>query len=173
MSIESTQEPTRVEKLFGRRKDRRGIDWNDERVETLKRMRAAGYSARQTAIEIGCSRGAVLGKAKRLGLAVPTKSSITRQQRIAEPVALQRRPQMDDRQEPLGCRYIEKDPKEPDWEFCQRTKPRGSSFCPFHHDIVWHKAVWKPGKHDKRQFNGRRSLMAMGSGGRYKKPTVD
>ncbi len=36
------QNTTRVEKLFGKRKDKRGIDWNTERVDTLV---AKGWTA--------------------------------------------------------------------------------------------------------------------------------
>lgn len=36
-------------------------------------------------------------------------------------------------QEPVGCLWIEGDPMEPDWRYCQQPKKEGSSFCPEHH----------------------------------------
>ena len=45
------------------------MSWNDERVETLKRMWAEGASASQIAKELGqVTRNAVIGKVHRLGL---------------------------------------------------------------------------------------------------------
>lgn len=45
------------------------MSWNDERVETLKRMWADGASASQIAKELGqVTRNAVIGKVHRLGL---------------------------------------------------------------------------------------------------------
>ena len=51
--------------------------WTEERTETLKRLWAAGRSARQIADELGdgVTRNAVIGKANRLGLSTPTKKA--------------------------------------------------------------------------------------------------
>jgi GcrA cell cycle regulator len=51
------------------------MSWNDERVETLKRLWAEGHSASQIATELGgITRNAVIGKVHRLGLAGRAKS---------------------------------------------------------------------------------------------------
>jgi GcrA cell cycle regulator len=51
------------------------MGWNDERVETLKRLWADGLSASQIAAELGgITRNAVIGKVHRLGLAARAKS---------------------------------------------------------------------------------------------------
>jgi GcrA cell cycle regulator len=54
------------------------MSWNDERVETLKRLWAEGLSASQIATELGgITRNAVIGKVHRLGLAGRAKSPAT------------------------------------------------------------------------------------------------
>jgi GcrA cell cycle regulator len=46
------------------------MSWNDERVETLKKLWAEGFSASQIAAQLGgVTRNAVIGKVHRLGLA--------------------------------------------------------------------------------------------------------
>src|SRR5258705_9690362 len=54
------------------------MSWNDERVETLKRLWAEGLSASQIATELGgITRNAVIGKVHRLGLSGRPKSPNT------------------------------------------------------------------------------------------------
>jgi len=54
------------------------MSWNDERVETLKRLWAEGLSASQIATELGgITRNAVIGKVHRLGLSGRAKSPTT------------------------------------------------------------------------------------------------
>src|SRR6516165_12541650 len=51
------------------------MSWNDERVETLKKLWAEGFSASQIAAELGgVTRNAVIGKVHRLGLSGRAKS---------------------------------------------------------------------------------------------------
>ena len=46
------------------------MSWNDERVETLKKLWSEGFSASQIAAQLGgVTRNAVIGKVHRLGLA--------------------------------------------------------------------------------------------------------
>ena len=52
------------------------MSWNDERVETLKKLWSEGFSASQIAAQLGgVTRNAVIGKVHRLGLAARAKSS--------------------------------------------------------------------------------------------------
>lgn len=119
------------------------IEWTDERVEILTKMYAGGeHTTREIAIELGDEslRNAVIGKANKLGLSRPTKSSVTRNARKAEREAvikLDTRPRSTNWQEPVGCRFIEKDPRDPDWEFCQREQDVGQSYCGFHHQLAY------------------------------------
>jgi GcrA cell cycle regulator len=56
------------------------MSWTDERIETLKALWAAGYSAAKIAEQLrGCTRNAVIGKLHRLNLTTsyaPTRSTI-------------------------------------------------------------------------------------------------
>ena len=46
------------------------MSWNDERVETLKKLWSEGFSASQIAAQLGgITRNAVIGKVHRLGFA--------------------------------------------------------------------------------------------------------
>ena len=45
------------------------MKWTEEQTRTLKKLWGTGISARQIAVEIGKSRGAVIGRANRIGLA--------------------------------------------------------------------------------------------------------
>lgn len=47
--------------------------WTDERVAMLRELRAIGWTSPQMARYFGIGRGAVLGKARRLGIPTPNK----------------------------------------------------------------------------------------------------
>ena len=50
------------------------MSWNDERVNTLKKLWAEGHSASQIAKQLGgVTRNAVIGKVHRLGLSAPPR----------------------------------------------------------------------------------------------------
>jgi GcrA cell cycle regulator len=64
------------------------MSWNDERVETLKKLWAQGLSASTIAGELGgITRNAVIGKVHRLGLAGRAKSPAAGTQRPRKPRA--------------------------------------------------------------------------------------
>lgn len=46
-----------------------GAEWSDRRIGTLARMAAEHHTAAEVAVQLGISRSAVLGKARRLGIA--------------------------------------------------------------------------------------------------------
>jgi hypothetical protein len=45
------------------------MEWTEEETRTLKKLWGTGISARQIAVEIGRTRGAIIGRANRIGLA--------------------------------------------------------------------------------------------------------
>jgi len=55
--------------------------WTDERIALLTKMRGNGISFGKIANAVGLSRNACIGKAQRLGLAVPVKESRERKLR--------------------------------------------------------------------------------------------
>ena len=47
------------------------MEWTEEETRTLKKLWGTGISARQIAVEIGRTRGAIIGRANRMGLSKP------------------------------------------------------------------------------------------------------
>lgn len=127
------------------------MEWTDERVELLKEMWTAGYSARQIAEKLGgTTRNAVIGKANRLGLSKPTKSAITRKQKREA-----QRPPVVEIPGPgatllnltsTTCRWPQGHPGEPGFAFCGARTAPGQPYCPYHASIAYQS----PNK-DRRQ----------------------
>lgn len=117
------------------------VDWTDERVDTLSRLWREGYTARQIAEELGgeVTRNAVIGKANRLGLSKPSKSSVSRQQRRQ-----QRDTTVRKLEAPVGqratiftltastCRWPIGDPGDVDFHFCGAKCSSGNPYCDYH-----------------------------------------
>lgn len=60
--------------------------WTDERIEKLKKYWADGLSAGQIAARLsGVSRNAVIGKARRIGLAIHVNAVVDRERKPAAP----------------------------------------------------------------------------------------
>lgn len=73
-------------------------DWTEERVETLKKLWADGYSASQIAMQLrGVTRNAVVGKVHRLGL--PARPTTSRRKR--------HRPRLHSAVKPMAVRAAE------------------------------------------------------------------
>jgi GcrA cell cycle regulator len=117
------------------------VDWTEERVETLARLWGDGHTARQIADALGegVTRNAVIGKANRLGLSKPTKSSVTRHQRKAE-----REHKVQPLRPPVTegasifnltnstCRWPNGDPGDDDFHFCAAQCDVGQPYCEYH-----------------------------------------
>jgi GcrA cell cycle regulator len=87
------------------------MSWTKERVETLRKLWADGYSASQCANEIGMSRNAVIGKVHRLGISERTKGEISRpkkSEKVSAPkqIATPKKPA-----KPIGKQYVERPPR--------------------------------------------------------------
>ncbi len=134
------------------------MEWTDERVARLKELWAQGYSARQIAEELGgVTRNAVIGKANRMGLSKPTKSSITRQRKREEgervrPVAEEAVIVTPDSGVSIltlttaTCRWPIGHPGEEDFFFCgARTKP-GQPYCEAHSRLAYQTPTPKEAK---------------------------
>ena len=138
--------------------------WPPERDEQLRALWAAGWSAGKIAKELtGVSRCAVIGRARRMGLARRNRQPVHRVERAKprhrpkprERIKMQliRGPEPPPAPAPLPpqckpvhfmdlanhhCRY-------PLWEdgsdwsermFCGATAQEGSSWCPYHHELT-------------------------------------
>lgn len=122
------------------------MDWTDASIEQLRELWVAGFSAREIADRLGegATRNAVIGKANRMGLSKPTKSSITRRQkREAHEQEVQAAVQMP----PGGatvltltgssCRWPVGHPGEAHFHFCGSKTAPGQPYCDQHARLAY------------------------------------
>lgn len=43
--------------------------------------------------------------------------------------------------DPVGCRWIDGDPRSPDWRFCQKATAPGRSYCPHHAERAYKRVT--------------------------------
>lgn len=122
------------------------MDWTDARVEQLRELWVAGFSAREIAERLGdgATRNAVIGKANRLGLSKPTKSSITRRQKTE---ARAQEMHVATQMPPGGatvltlttssCRWPVGHPGEPHFHFCGAKTTPGQPYCEQHARLAY------------------------------------
>ena len=117
------------------------VDWCVDRVDLLTELWQSGHSARQIAERLGdgITRNAVIGKANRLGLSKPSKSSVTRQQRQKERAekVLSLKPPIDQGATIFSltastCRWPIGDPGDLDFHFCGAKSKVGQPYCEYH-----------------------------------------
>ncbi|MBL7045751.1 MAG: global cell cycle regulator GcrA-like protein [Parcubacteria group bacterium] len=133
--------------------------WTDERVAKLEMCWAdKDYSAARIAKEMRketgeqLSREAVAGKANRLGLSKPTKSSVTRQQRQEERTekVLELQPPADQGATIFSltartCRWPIGDPRDTDFHFCGADSKTGQPYCDYHAAMAYRPPKAKGG----------------------------
>ena len=112
------------------------MKWTAENIATLTRLWEEGQSARAIALALGdnLSRNAVIGKARRLGLAKrpsPIGSPIgaAGKKKPTEPAPKQIGPR--DIRDGL-CRWPFGDPKKPEFHFCGKPCDSTKSYCTEH-----------------------------------------
>lgn len=133
------------------------MEWSPETIDVLTRMWRAGHTAREISeyLGAGCTRNAVIGKANRLGLSQPTRSSVTRQQnRQAREAALSR-------EQPTVvaspgatiltlttscCRWPIGDPGTPSFRFCGARAVAGQPYCEAHARMAYQPASSQKGQ---------------------------
>lgn len=126
------------------------MSWTEEKCERLKELRAAGTSFSICAEEIGCSRNAAIGKARRLSLgpfAREVDPGLRRPRivrpRVSKPRALPPSPLITKGEvsllalESYHCRY----PFDGGL-FCGRQKSRGA-YCEYHGGLCYLSSGWK------------------------------
>ena len=138
------------------------MDWSEDRVSVLRDLWTSGFSARQIAERLGegCTRNSVIGKANRLGLSQPTRSSLTRrqkqrerqQQREQPPIRPPRLPESLPPPLPVSpgatilslttstCRWPLGDPISPDFRFCGGNAKPGQPYCEAHARMAYQPA---------------------------------
>ncbi|MDC3143583.1 GcrA family cell cycle regulator [Pelagibacteraceae bacterium] len=131
------------------------MSWTHERIEQLKKLWEAGYTASNIASELGgITRNAVIGKAHRLGLSGRMKSkskvssvSIVRKRKI--PVNKNSKIiELTTSVEPMNptsfadikdglCRWPLGEPEDLDFKFCGRKCAEGMIYCTEHHSLAY------------------------------------
>lgn len=135
------------------------VEWTNELVDRLKQLWREGYSARQITEKLNelfqpaegdeVTRNAVIGKANRLGLSKPSKSSVTRrknyEEKTAAEKALELKPPVDEGATIFSltvsrCRWPIGNPGDLDFHFCgsKATKDRRTNaYCDYHAAIAY------------------------------------
>ena len=131
------------------------MSWTHERIEQLKKLWEAGYTASNIATELGgITRNAVIGKAHRLGLSGRMKSKSK-----VSSVAIVRKRKMPVNKnskiielttsvEPMNptsfadikdglCRWPLGEPEDLDFKFCGRKCAEGMIYCTEHHSLAY------------------------------------
>ena len=131
------------------------MSWTHERIEQLKKLWEAGYTAINIATELGgITRNAVIGKAHRLGLSGRMKSkskvssvSIVRKRKM--PVNKNSKIiELTTSVEPMNptsfadikdglCRWPLGEPEDLDFKFCGRKCAEGMIYCTEHHSLAY------------------------------------
>ena len=131
------------------------MSWTHERIEQLKKLWEAGYTASNIASELGgITRNAVIGKAHRLWLSGRMKSkskvssvSIVRKRRM--PVNKNSKIiELTTSVEPMNptsfadikdglCRWPLGEPEDLDFKFCGRKCAEGMIYCTEHHSLAY------------------------------------
>ena len=120
------------------------MSWTEERIEDLRRLWDAGYSASAIGKQIGMSKNAVIGKAHRLGLrARPSpirrnapKQILTPRIRLEEPRTEPAPPPPPVRPRRIArgatCLWPIGDPSDKDFHFCGEPVAEGKPYCTDH-----------------------------------------
>ncbi len=116
------------------------MEWTHERVETLTRLWAEGFSARQIADKLGgITRNAVIGKAHRLNL----RRGVERNVAPPEPVAPPPPPREEPVPEPRAdfkswmCRWPTHDSGKFGLFICGKTCQPGRHYCAEHLTLAY------------------------------------
>jgi GcrA cell cycle regulator len=122
------------------------MDWTDASIQQLQELWVAGFSAREIAERLGegATRNAVIGKANRMGLSKPTKSSITRRQkRETQEQEVQAAKQMPPGGATIltltgsSCRWPVGHPGEAHFHFCGAKTTPGQPYCGQHARLAY------------------------------------
>ena len=98
-------------------------EWTSERVEELTKLWATGLSASEIGRRLGITKNAVVGKVRRLNLAMRRA-----------PVLPKRRPNVVtlDRLKSNQCSWPEGEPGQPEFRFCGKSALANKPYCEEH-----------------------------------------
>ena len=151
------------------------MSWTHDRIEQLKKLWEAGYTASSIATELGgITRNAVIGKAHRLGLSGRMKSkskissvSIVRKRKIPNNKNSKVIELTTTATEPMNpvsfanikdglCRWPIGEPEDIDFKFCGRKCDEGMTYCTEHHTLAYQPL------HQARQKRASRKRFKIG-----------
>jgi GcrA cell cycle regulator len=121
------------------------FSWDEQSVEALRRMvRVEGKTFEAIGRELGISKNACIGKARRLGIEPTAETPLNQRQkgqRLPPLSASVRWAALDAMFPPKGhCVYPIGDPQEADFHFCgDAVRTPGESYCAEHHRICWQR----------------------------------
>lgn len=127
------------------------MEWTEERVARLRELWEEGLSARQIAEGLGgITRNAVIGKANRMGLSKPTKSSMTRKQNRQEVKPVLAPPvtggatilQLSSN----SCRWPLGDPGDENFRYCGAPASQSAPYCEYHARLAYQPASSRDSK---------------------------
>ena len=103
-------------------------EWTTDRVEQLTKLWATGLSASEIGRQLGITKNAVVGKVRRLNLAMRRAPSIPKRQ--PNIVTL-------DRLTSTQCLWPEGEPGESSFRFCGKVAVMGKPYCENHCAIAY------------------------------------
>jgi len=103
--------------------------WTEVLVRRLTALWRSGKSAREIAVEMGVPKGAVVGKAHRLGL--PAKTRVLHEKGIAAAGVMM---------PTQGCLWPLERPGEPRFRFCGAPVVEGKPYCLEHAERAYRRA---------------------------------
>lgn len=104
-----------------------GHQWTSERVAQLSKMWATGLSASEIGRRLGITKNSVIGKARRLDLAMrrapalPSKPKIVTLERLTSTM----------------CCWPDGDPGKPEFRFCGVPAVNGKPYCATHCSLAY------------------------------------
>ena len=104
------------------------FEWTDERVEELKKLWDSGLSASEIGRHMGITKNAVVGKVRRLDLAM---------RRAPAPVKIEANVVTLDRLSANMCSWPVGEPGDPNFRFCGEPAIHGKPYCQPHCDIAY------------------------------------
>ncbi|MDP6172868.1 MAG: GcrA family cell cycle regulator [Rhodospirillales bacterium] len=104
-----------------------GHQWTSERVAELSKLWASGLSASEIGRRLGITKNSVIGKARRLDLAMRRQPSVPRKPKV---VTLERLTS-------TMCSWPDGEPGKPEFRFCGAPAVSGKPYCEAHCSLAY------------------------------------
>ena len=105
-----------------------GFEWTTERVQELTKLWATGLSASEIGRRLGITKNAVVGKVRRLDLAMRRQPAVPK---------IDRKIITLDSLKANMCSWPNGDPGKPNFRFCGKPAEPGKPYCAHHCEIAY------------------------------------